>query len=131
MWKRINALSRNCKHIGIWTQIVYEWSETTNLLEHRGEWYKLSWTSSWMVILNIHIRERYFTCTLFNLWWKYCIAILLYELFTFSVLQAIQSLLLYPNADNPASPEIAKEYLSDKNQFDKTAEEWTKTYAVE
>jgi ubiquitin-protein ligase len=38
---------------------------------------------------------------------------------------------LFPNPDNPASPEIAKEYLNDRNQFEKTAEEWTKTYAVE
>ncbi|XP_052069832.1 ubiquitin-conjugating enzyme E2-17 kDa-like isoform X1 [Mytilus californianus] len=47
------------------------------------------------------------------------------------ILQAIQSLLLFPNADNPAAPEVAKEFLDNKEQFEKTAVEWTKSYAVE
>lgn len=47
------------------------------------------------------------------------------------ILQAIQSLLLFPNAENPAVQEIANEYLNNKELFEKNAAEWTVKYAVE
>jgi len=45
------------------------------------------------------------------------------------VLLTIYQLLETPNADHPLEPEIAQQYKTDKNQFIKTAKEWTKKHA--
>lgn len=42
---------------------------------------------------------------------------------------AICSLLLHPNPEKPASQEVANIYISDQEQFTKTAAEWTKLHA--
>ncbi|XP_048762107.1 ubiquitin-conjugating enzyme E2 2-like [Ostrea edulis] len=45
------------------------------------------------------------------------------------ILMAICSLLLHPNPEKPASQEVANIYISDQEQFTKTAAEWTKLHA--
>ncbi|KAK3601813.1 hypothetical protein CHS0354_041728 [Potamilus streckersoni] len=45
------------------------------------------------------------------------------------ILQALCSLLLHPNADNPAVPQIADMYQKDREKFDATARQWTEQYA--
>ena len=50
-------------------------------------------------------------------------------MFLFSVVLAICSLLLHPNADNPAVQEIADMYLKDREKFDATARLCTEQHA--
>ena len=45
------------------------------------------------------------------------------------VLLSICSLLTDPNPDDPLVPAIAKEYKTNRKQHDKTAKQWTITYA--
>jgi ubiquitin-protein ligase len=44
-------------------------------------------------------------------------------------LTAIKQILEQPDADNPLEPEIAKQLRESRDEFNKTAEEWTKQYA--
>jgi ubiquitin-conjugating enzyme E2 D len=46
------------------------------------------------------------------------------------VLQAIISLLTDADYENPLVPEIAQVYKTNREQFNKTAKEWTKKYAT-
>mmetsp|Transcript_5518 Transcript_5518/g.4821 ORF Transcript_5518/g.4821 Transcript_5518/m.4821 type:complete len:168 (-) Transcript_5518:207-710(-) len=46
------------------------------------------------------------------------------------VLLSIISLLCDPNADDPLVGHVARVYKSDRNQFNKTAKEWTKQHAM-
>ncbi|KAN0041551.1 hypothetical protein ACTFIV_004093 [Dictyostelium citrinum] len=45
------------------------------------------------------------------------------------VLTTIRSILTDPNPDNPLENEIAQQFKTDRNAFNKTAKEWTKKYA--
>jgi len=45
------------------------------------------------------------------------------------VLLSISSLMADPNPDDPLMPEIAHVYKANRQQFHKTAREWTRTYA--
>jgi len=45
------------------------------------------------------------------------------------VLTTIYQLLLEPNADSPLEAEIAQQFKTDRNTFNKTAKEWTKKHA--
>ena len=47
------------------------------------------------------------------------------------ILIAIQNLLINPNIDHPLEEEIAKQYKENKEEYDKTAKEWTEKYANE
>ncbi|CCI41231.1 hypothetical protein ABG067_000362 [Albugo candida] len=44
-------------------------------------------------------------------------------------LTAIMQILEHPNTDNPLEPEIAKLLQDERQEFEKTAMEWTKQYA--
>lgn len=46
------------------------------------------------------------------------------------ILEAIISLLVHPNDENPLVPEIAEVYKSNREQHDATAREWTTKYAT-
>jgi len=46
------------------------------------------------------------------------------------VLLSIYNLLTSPHPDDPLSPEVAKQYTTDRKQHDKIAAEWTKKYAT-
>ena len=46
------------------------------------------------------------------------------------VLLSISSLLTDPNPDDPLVSEIAKLYKTDKNKYNKTAQDWTQSYAT-
>ncbi|EAN90751.1 putative ubiquitin-conjugating enzyme E2 [Trypanosoma cruzi] len=46
------------------------------------------------------------------------------------VLLSVCSLLTDPNPDDPLVPDIARQYKSDRNAFNKTAMEWTRQYAM-
>uniref|UniRef100_A0A672HVQ2 E2 ubiquitin-conjugating enzyme n=1 Tax=Salarias fasciatus TaxID=181472 RepID=A0A672HVQ2_SALFA len=46
------------------------------------------------------------------------------------VLLSICSLLCDPNPDDPLVPEIARIYKTDKNKYNKLAQEWTTKYAM-
>lgn len=46
------------------------------------------------------------------------------------LLLSIQSLLTDPNAKDAAEPEIADEYINNREMYDETAWEWTKEYAM-
>jgi len=46
-----------------------------------------------------------------------------------AVMLAICSLMMSPNADNPAVQEIADVYLNDRAKFDETARAWTLEHA--
>ena len=52
------------------------------------------------------------------------------NLFIFSVLLSICSLLTDPNPDDPLVPEIARTYKTDRDKYQKTAKEWTNKYAL-
>jgi len=41
----------------------------------------------------------------------------------------IRSLMTEPNPDDPLEPEIAQQFRTDRNAFNKTAKEWTKKHA--
>ena len=45
------------------------------------------------------------------------------------ILLSISSLLTDPNINDPLVAEIARQYVSDREKYDKTAKEWTKKYA--
>ena len=45
-------------------------------------------------------------------------------------LVSIQSLLSDPNPDDPLRPEIARVYKTDRLQYEATAREWTRLYAM-
>jgi ubiquitin-conjugating enzyme E2 D/E len=45
------------------------------------------------------------------------------------VLLSISSLLTDANPKDPLVPEIARLYVEDRAEFDRTAREWTRTYA--
>lgn len=45
------------------------------------------------------------------------------------VLLSISSLFLDPNPGDPLKPDVAKQYMENKNLFNNTAEQWTRTYA--
>ena len=45
------------------------------------------------------------------------------------VLLSIMALLQEPNPEDPLVPDIAKQYIKDKEIYNKTAEEWTTKYA--
>jgi ubiquitin-conjugating enzyme E2 D/E len=45
------------------------------------------------------------------------------------VLLTIRQLLAEPNVDNPLEPDIAQQYKTDRNAFNKAAKECTKKYA--
>eukprot|EP01133_Synstelium_polycarpum_P007310 gene7310-8507_t len=45
------------------------------------------------------------------------------------VLVQIRALLIEPNPDNPLEADIAQQFKTDRNAFNKTAKEWTKKYA--
>ncbi|EGG18408.1 ubiquitin-conjugating enzyme E2 [Cavenderia fasciculata] len=45
------------------------------------------------------------------------------------VLVTIRALLTEPNPDNPLEADIAQQFKTDRNAFNKTAKEWTKKYA--
>eukprot|EP01114_Cavostelium_apophysatum_P014504 TRINITY_DN3783_c0_g1_i1.p1 TRINITY_DN3783_c0_g1~~TRINITY_DN3783_c0_g1_i1.p1 ORF type:complete len:151 (+),score=43.52 TRINITY_DN3783_c0_g1_i1:110-562(+) len=45
------------------------------------------------------------------------------------VLQTIYQLLSEPDADHPLEADIAQQFKTDRNTFNKTAKEWTKKYA--
>ncbi len=47
----------------------------------------------------------------------------------FKVLLSISSLLADPNPNDPLNPDVANIYKTDKNKYNKTAQEWTKLYA--
>ena len=47
-----------------------------------------------------------------------------------TLLVSIRSLLTDANPHDPYDPEIGHEYLTDREKFDKTAEEWTERYAM-
>ena len=49
---------------------------------------------------------------------------------TSKVLLSICSLLTDPNPDDPLVVDIANQYLKDKETFNRTAEEWTRTFAM-
>eukprot|EP01132_Coremiostelium_polycephalum_P004886 gene4886-6094_t len=51
------------------------------------------------------------------------------QLKIYDVLVTIRALLNEPNPDNPLEVEIAQQFKSDRNAFNKTAKEWTKKYA--
>jgi len=40
------------------------------------------------------------------------------------------AILSYPNPENLLDPDIARIYKTDKEQFEKTAREWTEKYAT-
>ncbi|CBZ30680.1 putative ubiquitin-conjugating enzyme e2 [Leishmania mexicana MHOM/GT/2001/U1103] len=46
------------------------------------------------------------------------------------VLLSVCSLLTDPNPDDPLVPDIARQYKTDRNAFNKTAAEWTRQYAM-
>ncbi|KAG0071965.1 Ubiquitin-conjugating enzyme E2 D2 [Linnemannia elongata] len=46
------------------------------------------------------------------------------------ILLLICSLLTNPNLDEPLVPEIAHIYMTDRNQYDSNAREWTRNYAT-
>ena len=46
------------------------------------------------------------------------------------LLMSIQSLLSDPNPDDPLRPEIARVYKTDRLQYEATAREWTRLYAM-
>ena len=46
------------------------------------------------------------------------------------VLISICSLLCDPNPDDPLVVDIANQYIKDKETFNRTAEEWTRTFAM-
>jgi len=45
------------------------------------------------------------------------------------VLLSVLSLLCDPNPNDPLMPDIAKQYLNDRAEYDATAREWTEMYA--
>ncbi|GAM29174.1 hypothetical protein SAMD00019534_123500 [Acytostelium subglobosum LB1] len=45
------------------------------------------------------------------------------------VLLTIRTLLIEPNPDNPLEVDIAQQFKTDRNAFNKQAKEWTKKYA--
>ena len=47
-----------------------------------------------------------------------------------TILVSVQSLLTDPNPEDPCEPDIAREYVEDRETFDRTAEEWTVMYAM-
>lgn len=47
-----------------------------------------------------------------------------------TLLVSIQSLLTDPNPEDSVEPEIGREYINDREKFDKTAAEWTGKYAM-
>lgn len=47
-----------------------------------------------------------------------------------NVLMTVREILREPNPDNPLEAEIANQYKSDRNAFNKTAKDWTKKYAL-
>ena len=49
--------------------------------------------------------------------------------FSFSVVLAISSLMVCPNADNPAVQEIADMYIKDREKFEATARQYTEEHA--
>lgn len=46
------------------------------------------------------------------------------------VLLSISSLLTDPNPKDPLVPQIANQYMEDKNAYEETAREWTNLYAM-
>ena len=46
------------------------------------------------------------------------------------VLLSVLSLLCDPNPNDPLMPDIAKQYLNDRAEYDATAREWTEMYAT-
>jgi len=46
------------------------------------------------------------------------------------VLLSICSLLTDPNPDDPLVPDIAKQYKTDREQYNSTARQWTQKYAM-
>lgn len=47
-----------------------------------------------------------------------------------AVLLSICSMLTDPNPDDPLVPEIAHTYKNNREQYEKTAREWTQKYAI-
>ena len=47
-----------------------------------------------------------------------------------TILISIQSLLTDPNAEDALNPDAGREYLNDRDSFDRTAAEWTWRYAM-
>jgi ubiquitin-protein ligase len=47
-----------------------------------------------------------------------------------TILVSVQSLLTDPNPEDPCEFDIGREYVDDRETFDKTAEEWTVMYAM-
>jgi len=45
------------------------------------------------------------------------------------VLLSICSLFTDPNPNDPLVPDVAQQYINDKDEFDRTAQEWTRRYA--
>ena len=56
---------------------------------------------------------------------------MVYQLLLFSVILAISSLMMHPNAENPAVQEIADMYLKDREKFDSTARQYTQQHACQ
>ncbi len=48
----------------------------------------------------------------------------------FEAFQSLVAILSYPNPENLLDPDIARIYKTDKEQFEKTAREWTEKYAT-
>lgn len=46
-----------------------------------------------------------------------------------SVLLSISSLLTDPNPDDPLAPDVARQYKSNKREYERIAREWTQMYA--
>lgn len=47
-----------------------------------------------------------------------------------STLMSLRSLLCSPEPNDPQDAEVAKHYMSDQAGYEKTAREWTRTYAT-
>ena len=45
------------------------------------------------------------------------------------IVKGISNLMLEPNPADPVVPEIASEFIENKNKYIATAKEWTKKYA--
>lgn len=46
------------------------------------------------------------------------------------VLTILRQMLVEPNVSSPLEEEVAKQYTTDRNAYNKTAKEWTKKYAT-
>lgn len=46
------------------------------------------------------------------------------------VLLSICSMLTDPNPDDPLVPEIAHKYKTDREEYERTARDWTRKYAI-